>query len=103
MAERPPTYTDKVWKTEMKEIRDAINGTLTPVMEQMLAGQHRLDAGRTQVALFTRALTMTGELATDADLILDRTGARYGPVNEAQAAAGGLGEVYGDKHAHQAG
>lgn len=103
MAETAPTYTDAAWKTEMKAICDAVTGQVTPVMESMLADLRRLDAGRTQIALFTKAIAMTGELATDGDRILDATGARYGAVNETQAAAGGLAEVYGDKHAHQVG
>lgn len=103
MAETAPTYTDATWKAEMAAIRDALGARVTPVMEQMLANLHQLDAGRTQIALFTKALGMAGDNATDADRILDATGARYSPVNETQAAAGGLPEVYGTKHAHQAG
>ena len=103
MATTTPGYTDAAWKTEMAQILDALGGTLTSVMEQMLADLHRLDAGRTQTAQFTQAIGVVGELATDGEQILDATGARYNPVNEAQAAAGGLPEVYGEKTAHQAG
>ena len=103
MATTAPGYTDATWKAEMAQICEACAHTLTSVMEQMLADLHGLDAGRTQTAQFTQAIGLVGELATDGAQILDRTGQRYGPVGEAQAAAGGLDEVYGTKHAHQAG
>lgn len=98
-----PTYTDKTWKADMAEIRDVLAGVLTPAMDRMLADLRRLDAGRTQIAMFSNACGLVGELATQADVILDVTGARYNPVSETQAAAGGLTEVYGEKTAHQSG
>jgi hypothetical protein len=103
MAETQAGYTHREWKADMAAIRDVFGGRIAPAMEQMLANLRALDAGRTQMAQFSNALGLVGELATQADQIIDATGARYGGVNEAQAAAGGLPEVYGDKRAHQAG
>jgi hypothetical protein len=100
MAETRPTYTDATWKADMAAIQDVLGDRIAPTMEQMLASLKGLDAGRTQIALFTNALGQVTELGTQATVILDATGTRYNPVNETQAAAGGLTEVYGEKTAH---
>jgi hypothetical protein len=103
MAEQAPTYTDRTWQADMGAIRDVSATKLAPALEQMLGDLMRLDAGRTQIARMRQCYVMVTELVTEANRILITTAERYSPVNEAQAAAGGLPEVYGDKHAHQAG
>jgi hypothetical protein len=103
MATVQPAYTDRVWKSDMSSMTGLLSERMAPVMERMLASLKALDAGDTQIRLFTIALGRVSDLATQGHAILTEVGARYNPVNEAQAAAGGLREVYGEKTAHQNG
>ena len=103
MATETVPYTHGGWKAEMAAIRQVYAGQIAPAAEQMLGGLRRLDAGDTQIAEFEKALGMIHDLCTQADLILGTHGVSGDQVAEAIARAGGVREVYGDKHAHQAG
>lgn len=102
MAETTAAYTHRMWTADMAAMRDLLR-RIAAATEQGLASLRRLDAGRTQIEMFTDVLIRLTERAAQADQILGEVGRVYNPVNEAQAAAGGLPEVYGEKTAHQRG
>lgn len=103
MAGKSAEYTHRHWTADMASIRAVFADRVAPAMEQMLTDLRRLDAGRTQIAMFTTALARVSDLGARADQILTAVGYAYDPVNEAQASAGGVAEVYGEKNAHQMG
>jgi hypothetical protein len=103
MATETVPYTHGGWKAEMGAMQKVYGAQIAPAAEHMLAGLRRLDAGDTQIAEFEKALGMIGDLVTEAARILAGHGADGDEVAEAIARAGGTGEVYGEKHAHQAG
>lgn len=94
------TYTHGTWKAGMAQILEAYGERIVPAMDAMLGGLRRVEAGRTQISQFEQALAMAGELHTAGAEILATSGADGDRVGEAQRAAGGEDEVYGDKHAH---
>lgn len=92
-------YTHGGWKADMAQILEVYGERIAPAMDRMLAGLRRVEAGRTQTALFEQALGMAAELNSAGQAILASSGADGDRVGEAQRAAGGKDEVYGDKHA----
>jgi hypothetical protein len=101
MAEETTAYKHAAWKTEMTVMRAAYTEQVGPAMLAMLTGLHRLDAGRTQISLFSEGITRVNDLAAEAEGILATSGADGDRVAEKQAAAGGRTEVYGQQEAHQ--
>lgn len=94
------TYTHGGWKADMAQILGVYRERIGPAMDRMLGGLRRVEAGRTQTAQFEQAIGMATELHTVGEAILATSGAEGDRVGEAQRAAGGKDEVYGDKHAH---
>ena len=101
MAGKDTSYTHLDWRTGMTNIRDALDLVLTPALDHIHADLRRVDAGRTQLAQAARMVVMVGDLGTEATRILGDHDGRLRQVGEAQAAAGGLAEVAGDKRYHQ--
>lgn len=103
MATETVAYTHGAWKVEMAAMRQLYGGRIAPAAEGMLGGLRRVDAGDTQIAEFEQALGMIHDLCAEADMILGEHGVSGDQVAEAIARAGGVREVYGDKHAHTLG
>jgi len=101
MAGKDTIYTHRDWRTSMATIRDALELVLAPGLDHMHADLRRVDAGRTQLAQAAQMVVLVGELGTEATRILGAHDPRLRQVSEAQAAAGGLAEVAGDKRYHQ--
>src|SRR5260370_39998913 len=98
MAEERTGYTlETGWKPQMQAMNRTYYDRVIPPVEAMLAGLRRVDAGRTQIAEFENALELIRGLAREGEAILAVRGAEGDQVADAQRAAGGLHEVYGDK------
>lgn len=95
-------YTHRDWRTEAAGIRDALDQVLVPALEHIVADLQRVQAGRTQLQQARQMPRLVGELAGEATTILGDHDQRLRRVGEAQAAAGGVTEVAGDKRYNQA-
>ena len=94
-------YTHRHWRTAATGMRDAMDQVLLPALELMQASLIRVQAGATQRRIVARFITMVGDLADEGTRILGDHDQRLRRVSEGQAAAGGTGEVAGDKRYNQ--
>ncbi|MGH3290162.1 MAG: hypothetical protein ACRDPD_36685 [Streptosporangiaceae bacterium] len=101
MAGKDTSYTHLDWRTAMTNIRDALDQVLAPGLDHIHADLRRVQAGRTQLTQAGQMTVLVGELGDEATRILGDHDQRLRKVGEAQAAAGGLAEVAGDKRYHQ--
>jgi 5-enolpyruvylshikimate-3-phosphate synthase len=101
MAGKSTAYTHKHWKDMVVDIRDGLQNVLTPALTHMHAGLRRVDAGATQMTQAARFIAMVAELAEEGSRLIGAHDQRLRRVSEAQRAAGGLGEVAGDKRYNQ--
>jgi len=97
MAGKDTTYTHRDWRTSLTACRDQLDLVLAPALEHIRHDLQGVDAGRTQLAQGARMVVIVSELGTEASRILGDHDQRLRQVGEAQAAAGGLAEVAGDK------
>jgi hypothetical protein len=100
MAGKDVTYTHAQWRIEAQAITGDL-GDLSGALEHMRAGLVQRQAGVTQLREQARWAAMVSELSTDGNRILGTHDPRQTRVGEAQAAAGGLSEVAGDKRYNQ--
>lgn len=101
MAGREVRYTHRDWRTFVQEANAAARELLGPALEHRHAGLVRVQAGETQLKNSAAAIRRVHELAAEGERILGDHDARLTRVGEAQAAAGGLSEVAGDKRYNQ--
>ena len=101
MAGKDTRYTHAQWRVSATALRDALRTQLVEALDHMIAGLRRVDAGKSQIAFMQQSLITVRELGDMGTTILGAHDARLRQVGEAQAHAGGLPEVAGDKNYNQ--
>jgi hypothetical protein len=93
-------YTHRDWKHETGEVLLVV-AAVVQALHQMEASGAEVHAGNTHMAHIRRCLTQGIEVLKYGMDLVDDTDARYLPVAEAIAAAGGASEVAHAKTYHQ--
>lgn len=101
MAGRQAQITHREWRKFVQDANAVARDTLGPALEHRHAGLVRVQAGETQIRNSLAAIRRVYELAVMGESILGSHDQRLTRVGEAQAAAGGVSEVAGDKRYNQ--
>jgi hypothetical protein len=97
MAGRDASYTHRHWSQEAADIAGALSDVLTPALAHMHGDLVARQAGRTHLTTAAGFIELVGELGREGARVLAAHGPRLARVGEAQAHAGGVNEVAGDK------
>lgn len=89
----------RAWRTTSEKMYGLTGDTLEPALEHMNASLARSQAGATHARLTARWPVMMAELTEAGRRIVATWNPGLTRVSEAQAGAGGSGEVYGVKQA----
>jgi hypothetical protein len=101
MAGKETGYTHARFYVEMGNMIGAGRDVLGPALEHRHAGLVRVQAGTQQMRHSAELITALHDLVAEGNAIRDKYDARMRQQGQAQAAAGGLDEVYGDKRAYR--
>lgn len=96
-------YTHRQWRAEMNAMLDFLRTDVAAVMERMHASVTAMRGGATQLAQLSSCRMAVADLISDGAALVASADARQVPIADAQAAAGGVTEVAGDKRYHTAG
>jgi hypothetical protein len=99
---RPAEIVHAGWKAGMNATCAQLEW-LAKLADLIHAGLVNIDAGESQTRWWKQGITQVNDVLTEAAAILEVYGRAGDEVGEAQAAAGGEKEVYGDKHANTTG
>jgi hypothetical protein len=101
MAGKETDFVHAQWWVEMGNMIGAARDVLDPAVEHRHVRLVRVGSGTTQMRHSKDMITELRDLVVEGDSIRDRYDRRMQELGKAQAAAGGLNEVYGDKQAYQ--
>jgi hypothetical protein len=99
---RPAEISHVGWKAGM-EMTCGQLAWLAKLADLIHAGLVKIGAGDSQLRSWKQGITQVNDVLAEAAVVLEVYGHAGDQVGEAQAAAGGEREVYGDKHANTTG
>ena len=95
--------THRQWRTEMNEFLEFLESGIADVLELMEGSVRAVRGGRDHLAQIAACRVAVADWIAVGRQLVASEDARQVPVADAQAAAGGVAEVAGDKRYNQAG